>query len=71
MVFSVTNSKGVKYYLHGKKIPLRNGRQQQIYYFSKYIRDDEALVQVPADRIVFETKNGLPVLKKKAEQGVA
>ena len=33
--YSHTNSKGVTYYLNSKKVTLRGGRVQTIYYFSK------------------------------------
>jgi len=64
MAYSYTNSKGATYYLHGKKVTLKNGRQQQIYYFAKDVRP-EALDEVPAGYEVMETKRtGMPVLKK-------
>ena len=64
MAFSYTNSKGHTYYLHGKKVTLKNGRQQQIYYFARDVRP-EALDAVPAGYEVMETKRtGTPVLKK-------
>ncbi len=64
MAFSYTNSKGHTYYLHGKKVTLKNGRQQQIYYFARDVRP-EALDAVPAGYEVMETKRtGMPVLKK-------
>ncbi len=66
MAFSYTNSKGHTYYLHGKKVTLKNGRQQQIYYFARDVRP-EALDEVPAGYEVIETKRtGMPVLKKSA-----
>ncbi len=64
MAYSYTNSKGHTYYLHGKKVTLKNGRQQQIYYFARDVRP-EALDEVPAGYMVMETKRtGMPVLKK-------
>lgn len=66
MAYSYTNAKGATYYLHGKKVTLKNGRQQQIYYFAKDVRP-EALDEVPAGYEVMETKRtGMPVLKKSA-----
>ena len=35
MSFSTTNSRGQTYYLHGKDVMLKNGREQRIYYFAK------------------------------------
>lgn len=64
MAFSYKNAKGVTYYLHGKKVTLKNGRMQQIYYFARDVRA-EALNDVPAGYMVVETKRtGMPVLKK-------
>ncbi len=64
MAFSYQNAKGVTYYLHGKKVTLKNGRMQQIYFFARDVRA-EALNEVPAGYMVVETKRtGMPVLKK-------
>ena len=64
MAFSYQNAKGVTYYLHGKKVTLKNGRMQQIYFFARDVRA-EALNSVPAGYTVMETKRtGMPVLKK-------
>jgi hypothetical protein len=64
MAFSYQNAKGVTYYLHGKKVTLKNGRMQQIYFFARDVRA-EALNEVPAGYVVVETKRtGMPVLKK-------
>ena len=64
MAFSTQNSKGQTYYLHAKDVTLRGGRQQRLYYFARDVRDG-ALDSVPAGYGVSESKNGLPVLKKK------
>ena len=64
MAHSYTNSKGDTYFLHGKKVTLKNGRQQQIYYFARDVRA-EALDSVPAGYKVDETtRTGMPVLRK-------
>lgn len=64
MAYSYQNAKGVTYYLHGKKVTLKNGRMQQIYFFARDVRA-EALNEVPAGYKVMETKRtGMPVLKK-------
>ena len=71
MSFSHTNSRGQTYYLHGKKVILKNGREQQIYYFAKTIRV-EALDGVPDGYEISEnTQTGLPVLKKIRAAGAA
>lgn len=65
MAYSYTNSKGDTYYLHGKKVTLKNGRVQQIYYFSRDVRPGESMDSVPAGYQVIETeRTGMPVLKK-------
>jgi hypothetical protein len=63
MVFSFTNKKGVKYYLHSKKVNLKGGREQ-VLYFARDIRPG-AQDAVPAGYKVIETaKTGMPILKK-------
>ena len=66
MAYAHTNSKGNTYYLHSKTTTLKNGREQTIYFFAKDVRPDSALDAVPEGRMVSESKNGLPVLKKAA-----
>ena len=66
MAYSYTNSKGTTYYLHSKETTLKNGRVQRIYFFAKDVRADSALDAIPEGRMVAESKNGLPVLKKAA-----
>ncbi len=66
MAFSYRNSKGTTYYLHGRLVTLRNGREQQIFFFSKTA--DDGLDQLPAGYEVSEVRtSGLPVLKKQAK----
>ena len=65
MAFKFTNSKGKDYFLHTKKVELKGGRTQQLYFFAKEPKDG-SLDAVPAGYEVAESKNGLPVLKKKA-----
>ncbi|MFT5195784.1 MAG: hypothetical protein ACI9EW_000296 [Cellvibrionaceae bacterium] len=64
MAYSYTNAKGTTYYLHTKETTLKNGRVQRIYFFAKDIREDTALDAIPEGKMVAESKNGLPVLKK-------
>lgn len=37
--YSHTNSKGVEYHLNTKKVVLRGGKEQSIYYFTKDVRE--------------------------------
>ncbi|MFT7183717.1 MAG: hypothetical protein ACI9QC_000036 [Oceanicoccus sp.] len=65
MAYEVTNSKGQKYFLHGKMVTLRGGRQQQIYYFAREEKP-EVLGDLPEGYEVTENKRtGLPMLRKQ------
>jgi len=65
MAYEFKNSKGVSYYLHSKKVNLKGGREQMIYFFARDVRPG-ALDAVPAAYQVVETaKTGMPILKKK------
>jgi hypothetical protein len=64
MTFTFENSKGVIYILHGKDRVTSTGKKATLYYFSKE-KKEGALDSVPAGYKVFETSNGLIVLKKK------
>jgi hypothetical protein len=64
MAFSYKNSRGVTYFLHGKKRILKSGKEQILYFFSKEQKEG-VLDSVPAGYEVSETQNGLPVLKRK------
>lgn len=65
MTYKHTNSKGVTYYLNSKKVTLRGGKAQTIYYFSKDDRADTG-VDLPDDREVNENpRNGFLTLKRK------
>lgn len=64
MAFSFQNSKGQSYVLHSRKVTLKNGREQTIYFFAREAREG-ALDAVPAGYKVVETqRTGMPVLKK-------
>lgn len=52
-----TNSKGVTYYLHSRKVV----SGAWLHYFSRNIAD---AVPLPVGYVVTETKTGLPVLRK-------
>jgi len=64
MAYSYTNAKGRTYYLHMKETTLKSGNTYPLYYFAKEVKEENALDAVPEGRVVSETKNGLPVLKK-------
>jgi hypothetical protein len=64
MAYGFTNSKGVTYYLHGKKTVTTSGKERQLFFFSKEVKEG-ALDVVPAGYDVVEMTTGLPVLKKK------
>jgi hypothetical protein len=65
MAYKHTNSKGVTYHLNSKKVTLRGGKAQTIYYFSKDNRPETA-TDLPSDRKVNENpRNGFLTLKRK------
>jgi hypothetical protein len=64
MAFSYKNSKGTTYYLHSTTRELKSGKTQTLYFFAKTEKTG-TLDAVPDGYQVSESKNGLPVLKKK------
>ena len=64
MAFSFTNSRGSSYILHARTTTLKNGNTQTIYFFARETKEG-ALDSVPEGYEVSESKNGLPVLKRK------
>jgi len=64
MAYTYTNSKGDTYILHGRTRKLKSGKESTLYFFAKEEKDG-SLDSVPAGYEVSESKNGLPVLKKK------
>ena len=71
MAYSHTNSKGSTYYLHTKKSVTSTGKERTLFYFSKELREGEALDAVPAGYTVAEMKTGMLVLKKVGEPASA
>lgn len=64
MAYAHKNSKGQTYILHSKKVTLRGGREQTIFFFARDERP-EALDAVPEGYTVLENKKtGLPMLKR-------
>jgi hypothetical protein len=71
MAYRHTNSRGITYYLNAKKVTLRGGKSQTIYYFSKDERRDTG-VDLPDDRTVNEAPgNGFLTLKPKGSAPVS
>ena len=65
MAYSQKNSKGQEYFLHTKKVTLKGGRVQSIYYFARKVDPTAELDAVPAGMMVSEnTRTGLLLLKK-------
>jgi hypothetical protein len=64
MAYKYENSKGRTYFLHSRDTTLKNGKKQTIYFFAKEEKEG-ALDSVPKGYEVSESKNGLPVLKRK------
>jgi hypothetical protein len=67
MAYTFTNSKGTTYYLHTKKSMTSTGKERTLFYFSKELKQNEALDAVPQGYEVAEMKTGLPVLKKTGQ----
>ncbi|HSH55936.1 MAG TPA: hypothetical protein VK983_03860 [Candidatus Limnocylindrales bacterium] len=64
MAYKHTNSKGVTYYLNSKKVTLRGGKEQSIYYFSKEERPEA--VDLPDTKVVKENpRNGFLTVSNK------
>ncbi len=63
MAFTYTNSRGNTYILHATTRTLKSGKQQTLYFFAKTEKEG-ALNALPAGYEVFESKTGLPVLKR-------
>lgn len=66
--YSHKSSKGKTYYLFSREQKLKNSDKViTMYYFAKDPNNSKGkpVPEVPADREVSETKNGLLVLKKK------
>ena len=64
MAYTYTNSRGATYILHSKTTTLKNGNTQTIFFFAK-TQKEGVLDSVPEGFQVSESKNGLPVLKRK------
>ena len=64
MAYSYKNSRGTTYYLHARTRDLKSGKKQTLYFFAKTEKEG-TLDRVPEGYEVSETKNGLPVLKRK------
>ncbi len=64
MGYKHTNSRGVTYYLNSKKVVLRGGKEQTIFYFSKDQRPEAS--DLPGDMVVNENdRNGFLTVKRK------
>lgn len=65
MAFTQTNPKGVTYYLNSKKVVLRGGKEQNIFYFSKDLRPDTAVDKLPDGMEVnINPRNGFMTVKR-------
>lgn len=66
MAYTQTNPKGVTYYLNSKEVILRGGKKQTIYYFSKDLRPETAVDELPEGMEVnINTRNGFMTIKRK------
>ena len=62
--YTYTNTKGNEYILHSRVTTLKNGKTQTIFFFAREPKEG-ALTDLPEGYEVSESRNGLPVLKKK------
>ena len=67
MAYSITNSKGITYYLHKSEVTLRGGKPQTIYFFTKTENGGKGTpCDLPEDRQVIENpRNGVVTLSKQ------
>ena len=65
MGYTHKNSMGVTYYLNSKKVTLRGGKEQVIYYFSKDERKDSAADLPDGFQVIESERNGFVTLKRK------
>ena len=66
MAYSHTNSKGITYHLHANERTTKSGKVTRLYFFSRDVRPEKAVAELPADRRVEETPTGMLVVKRAA-----
>jgi hypothetical protein len=65
MAFTYTNGRGDIYYLNGQHVHLKNGREQQIYFFTREPRPGQMSDSLPHGYEINEAKgSGLPILRR-------
>lgn len=64
MAFTYKNKAGKTYTLHSRTTKLKSGKDRTLYFFSSKLGAG-AVDKLPVGYEVSETRNGLPVLKKK------
>lgn len=64
MAYKHTNSKGVTYYLNSKKVTLRGGKEQTIYYFSKDERPESGCDLPDGFSVNENPRNGFLTVKR-------
>lgn len=64
MAYTYKNSAGKTYTLHARTTKLKSGKDRTIYFFSSSAGEG-AVDKIPDGYMVSETRNGLPVLKRK------
>ena len=63
MACKYTNEKKVDYFLHVRRVQLRHGDTQTIYFFSEQAHEGLALEEIPEGFVVFESNNKIPHLE--------
>ncbi|MCY3660454.1 MAG: hypothetical protein OXG36_15735 [Caldilineaceae bacterium] len=64
MPYSHTNSKGVTYHLHCNERTTKTGKVTRLFFFSRDIRPEKAVDELPKGCRVEETATGMLVVKK-------
>ncbi len=65
MAYSQANTRGQEYFLHSRKVTLKGGRVQTIFYFARKVDPTCAIDAVPDGYMVSENqRTGLLLLKK-------
>ncbi|MEV4621316.1 Shedu anti-phage system protein SduA domain-containing protein [Asanoa sp. NPDC049573] len=70
VAYSFTNSSGTQFFLHSKRVTLRGGKEQPIYFFAKEVRSADAVSYLPDGYEVWENlRNGFPTLRRRPLTG--
>lgn len=66
MAYAHINSRGVTYYLHANERELKSGKVTKLYFFSRDVRSEKEVAELPEGRTLQETDTGMLVVKRVA-----